>query len=320
MAESFFHCSTIDDLMGCIIAEILANGENIRPSKGDAIELRGVLIEIDNPRARLSLTETRGKLFSCLGELCWYLAGSKDLSFIKYYIEKYKEDANGNEISGGYGPRLFNWKGRNQFERVTKVLRTKPDSRNAVVQLFDAEDLHEEHKSIPCTTTLQFMLRKGALHMFTSMRSNDIFLGLPHDFFCFTMLQEIIARDLGVELGIYKQAVGSLHLYIRNVDEAKQFLAEGWQSTTAQMPAMPSGDPWPAIKMLRKAESEIRLTEESSHDIIETIDPYWADLIRLLQIFSYKKKGDLVKIKTICREMASKFYFPFIEKVLGDRN
>lgn len=320
MAKSFFPCPTIDDLMHCVIAEILDHGERIRPTRGDAIELVGVLLEVASPRARLSRTETRGKVFSCLGELCWYLAKSKDLTFIRYYIEKYKGDANGDEIVGGYGPRLFQWRERNQLAKVIAVLRDKLDSRKAVIQLYDAEDLERGHNSIPCTTTLQFMLRNGKLHMFASMRSNDVFLGLPHDFFCFTMLQEIVASDLGVELGSYKQAVGSLHLYAKDIDDAKKFLDEGWQSTTAQMPAMPKGDPWPAIKLLLKAESQIRLTGELSHDILELIDPYWADLIRLLQILSCKRKGDTDKITTICGEMASKFYFPFIEKVLSELN
>jgi thymidylate synthase len=301
-----------------VITAILRDGQTIHPSKGDAIELTCVLLEVANARARLSRTETRGKLFSCLGELCWYLAKSKDLSFIKYYIQKYEKDADGNEISGGYGPRLFDWRERNQFAHVTEVLRTKRDSRKAVIQLFDAEDLHRGHKSIPCTTTLQFMLRNGALHMFTSMRSNDVFLGLPHDFFCFTMLQEIMASELGVELGTYKQAVGSLHLYARDINDTKQFLGEGWQSTTAHMPPMPKGDPWPAIKLLLEAESQIRNSDKPCDGILTRIDPYWGDLIRLLQILKCKKNKDSDTINSICGKMASRYYFPFIEKALSD--
>ena len=34
------------------------------------------------------------------------------------------------------------------------------------------------------------------------MRSNDVFMGFPHDVFAFTMIQEILANDLGVKLGI----------------------------------------------------------------------------------------------------------------------
>src|SRR5207245_2696775 len=157
-------------------------------------------------------------------------------------------------------PSLFNGRGLNQLEKVTDVLRRKRDSRQAVIQLFDGYDIVEEHGDVPCTCTLQFMLRQDKLHMFTNMRSNDAFVGLPHDFFCFTMLQEIVARTLSTELGTYKHAVGSLHLYDVNIEAAQQFLDEGWQSTEAPMPPMPKGDPWPAIDLLLKAESSIRAT------------------------------------------------------------
>ena len=169
MAGPYFSAGTLDDLMRRVIEEILLNGEPIRPTKGPAAELSGVLLELTNPRARLSRTETRGKPFSCLGELCWYLAKTNDLGFIEYYIPAYKKSADGNVIFGGYGPRLFNWKGQNQLANVTELLRKKPDSRQAVVQLFDAGDILEEHNDIPCTCTLQFMIRRDHLHMFANM-------------------------------------------------------------------------------------------------------------------------------------------------------
>ena len=65
----------------------------------------------------------------------------------------------------------------------------------------------------PCTCTLQFLARGVKLDLIVYMRSNDVIKGLPHDIFCFTMLQEIAARRLSLEPGIYKHCVGSLHLY-----------------------------------------------------------------------------------------------------------
>ena len=77
---------TLDDVMRCALQELLGRGEPVSPSKGDCRELRGVLLEITNPRARLSRSESRGQAFSCLGELCWYLSGANELEFIEYYI------------------------------------------------------------------------------------------------------------------------------------------------------------------------------------------------------------------------------------------
>jgi thymidylate synthase len=317
MVEAILSGMTIDDVMRSVIQEILAHGDPIKPTKGAALELAGILIELTNPRARLSRTETRGKPYSCLGEFCWYLARTNDLAFISYYLQEYKRYADGNEVFGGYGPRLFNWDGINQVAKVTDILRKKRDSRQAVIQLFDAHDLVEVHNDVPCTCTLQFMIRHDQLHMLANMRSNDVFRGLPHDIFCFTMLQEIVARDLSVELGTYKHAVGSLHLYTKNIKAAERFLAEGWQSTENSMPPMPLGDPWPGVEFLLHAETAIRTTGEFDSATLADVNPYWADLIRLLQVFRCKKSKDLDTIRILRRRMMSNIYFPFIDKVLS---
>jgi thymidylate synthase len=317
MSQAYLSGETIDDLMRYVVEEIKSNGSRIHPTKGKAAEVNGVLLEITDPRARLSRTETRGKPYSCLGELFWYLARTNALDFIAYYIRQYKGFADGDKIFGGYGPRLFDWKGINQLANVTNLLKKNPDSRKAVIQLFDANDIVEKHKDVPCTCTMQFMIRSEKMHMFTNMRSNDVFLGLAHDIFCFTMIQEIMARSLAVELGTYKHAVGSLHLYDINIDAANAFLDEGWQSTEAPMPPMPKGDPWPSIEFVLHAESSIRTKGVFDQATLNDVDPYWADLIRLLYVFRCKKDGDMNTIKTLRGSMSSKVYLPFIDKVLG---
>lgn len=113
MAGSYFQARTLDDLMRLVFEEISCHGEQIIPNRGPARELAGVLLELRDPRARLSRTETRGKPLSCLGELCWYLSKRNDLGFIEYYISDYADDADDGIIHGGYGPRLFDWKANN---------------------------------------------------------------------------------------------------------------------------------------------------------------------------------------------------------------
>jgi len=316
MAEAYFPGGTLDDVLRLVIQEIIAHGDRIVPTKGEADEISGVLLEISNPRARLSRTETRGKIFSSLGELCWYLARTNALGFIRYYIEPYVDFADGDVIFGGYGPRLFDWRGINQINNVIEILRSKSPSRKAVVQLFDANDLIEEHNDVPCTCTLQFMNRHDKLHMFVYMRSNDAHWGLPHDVFCFTMLQEIVARSLEIELGPYKHLVGSLHLYTKHLRAAKRFLKEGWQPTPAVMPPMPLGNPWPAIELLLHAESEIRIRGAVEDADVKRLDPYWADLVRLLEVYRAKEDSDLGRMIAVRGRISSDVYFPFIDRAI----
>jgi thymidylate synthase len=320
MAEHYLRGDTLDDLIRLVIEEIQSRGDRIIATKGPAVEITGVLLELANPRARLSRTETRGKPYSCLGELCWYLAKSNDLAFIEYYIPAYQQFADDDVIFCGYGPRLFNWDGVDQISNVTSLLRSKHTSRKAVIQLFDRRDIIGEHKDVSCTCTLQLMVRREALHMITYMRSNDVFLGLPHDIFCFTMLQEIIARTIAVEVGTYKHAVGSLHLYEINTAAASQFMAEGWQTTLTVMPPMPKGDPWPNIDILLEIESIIRNGNRFNLEKLRNMEAYWADLIRLLQVFRCKKDNLLSQIEQLRAKMSCSVYNTFIDKVANQLN
>jgi thymidylate synthase len=314
MSHLCFRAATLDDALKAIFEEILDNGEAVAPTKGPSLEITGVAIQISNSRARLSRTETRGRAIGCLGELCWYLAGSDDVEFIAYYLSRYRDLQENGRLSGAYGPRLFQGSGLNQIANVTSILRKKSASRQAVVQLFDAGDIAEDRKDVPCTCSLQFLLRGDGLQLIAHMRSNDAYIGLPHDVFCFTMLQEIVARDLGVEPAAYKHLVGSLHLYEKDVESARQYLGEGWQSTLDSMPAMPLGDPWPMVEILLKAEQRIRAGEGIDDATLDDAGPYWADLVRLLQVFRCKKDNDLDGIKVL-RQRTNKLYFPFIDRM-----
>jgi thymidylate synthase len=286
----YLSADTLDDLMRDVFEDLLANGRSVEATKGKTLERLGMQLELRAPRARLSRSETRGRLFSSLGELCWYLSQDNRADFITYYIPAYARFAEDGIIPGGYGPRLFarRTEPSNQIGFLISLLRKKRSSRRAVAQLFDITDLQPEHKDVPCTCTIQFLVRDEKLHAVVSMRSNDAFLGLPHDVFCFTMLQELVARSLGVELGIYRHNVASLHVYERDQQQIKGFLREGWQSTSA-MPPMPEGDPWEAIEGLRMAENAIRCGRALPASA-STLDGYWKDLVVLLQIFRALKK------------------------------
>jgi thymidylate synthase len=308
----FISAPTLDDLLRRVLRKLLASTNYVTPTKGATTELTCVLLQITDPRARLSRTEVRGTLFSCLGECLWYLARANNLKFIGYYLKNYKKYSDdGVTLHGAYGPRLFNMRHHDQVSNVIALLKKKPASRQAVIQLFDAKDIAKKHKDVPCTCTLQFMVRGGRLLMFTNMRSNDAFIGLPHDVFAFTMLQEIVARALKLEPGPYSHAVGSLHLYKTDRKAARQYLKEGWQSTVV-MPAMPKGRPWNSVRKLLKAERAIRGGRVIDVAALQ-LDRYWADLVRLLQIYGYFKLRDSNNIVQSKKKISVRVYDPYID-------
>lgn len=311
-----FHASeeSIDDLLRAVFKQLLTGRGNfeVDSSKGRSTEVFGALLELKNPRARLSRSFSKAKAFSPLGELFWYLAGSNSVDFIKHYIPNYPKLIK-NEVtaSGAYGPRIFGEMaskkrdGISEWDRVLRTLREREGSRNALIQIYANSDAKPKNGDKPCTCTIQFAVRNGQLFMHTHMRSNDAFFGLPHDIFTFTMLQEIAARELSVGLGRYTHSVTSLHLYHdseataghpanTSTSGAEAYYSEGFHDFSP-MPEMPPGDPWPSIEKVKVAEEEIR-SGNIDHTAPTELDPYWHDFIELFRIHkifeAMRRRGD----------------------------
>src|SRR3712207_6977042 len=81
--------------------------------------------------------------------------------------------------------------GTDQLKNVIKLLRKKPGSRQAVIQLFGAPDLAYDpatlpkgtKRDIPCTCTFQFLIRDEALDR-KSTRLNSSHANISYAVFC----------------------------------------------------------------------------------------------------------------------------------------
>ena len=95
---------------------------------------------------------------------------------------------------------------------------------------------------LPCTISVQFVIRDGKLHCFDTMRSSDAWLGWPFDVFNFSMLAWMVLTllrcrcnsdnhvSVGLELGSLHLTAGSQHLYIKNQDAVHEILADWTKS------------------------------------------------------------------------------------------
>jgi len=335
-----FHHSAdnVDDLMRRVFARLLSGhkrNNKVVASKGSNTEVFGALLELTNPRARLGRSKSRARVFSPLGELMWYLSGSDALEPIQYYLKKYhKFSDDGATINGAYGKRLFGPRRvtgqseQDEWQRVIDTLTESADSRNAIIQIYANADGRKRppdnrrSKDIPCTCTLHFAIRKKKLHLHVHMRSNDAHWGMPHDIFSFTMLQEIAARELGVEVGSYQHSVASLHLYddkgkLRPRTDAQDFLNEGLFDEVP-MPAMPLGDPWPAIREVLHAEAEIR-AGNVGYDPPTALDPYWRDFIILLRAYALTERHDGQGMDQLLNQLTHDVYRLYILDLLAKR-
>lgn len=167
-------------------------------------------------------------------ELLWYLSASRTGDMIRAYAPQYENFLDEGLAWGAYGYRIKNdigfkdefrlksledW-GASQFTAVHKLLCDKPDSRHAIMSLWNGGDLVHavlgDRRDLPCTMNLHFALRQEKLDLHVHMRSNDVWLGMPYDVWCFTCLQMLMAEMLDCKVGKYFHVADSMHLYERN--------------------------------------------------------------------------------------------------------
>lgn len=274
---------SIDEIQIWILKELLANGERVSPQGKETLEIFPVSFTLNNPRNRCTTIRARQWSFPlAIGEFAWHVSGSKSVKFLEYYAKNWRNFAEDEIIAGScYGYRIFNAlsEEQSQWEQVFHLLKFDHDSRRAILNFWDYK-LDLKSIDIPCVNSIQFLIRDGFLHAFVYMRSNDVIWGLPYDVFLFTMLQELLATRLNLELGTYNHFIASCHLYKRHVS-----LAEKVITTEHLIPLkMRKMDSYHQLYSFIETEKEIRTGSELSTNVND-FSEYWADMIRVLQWF-----------------------------------
>jgi len=174
-------------------------------------------------------------------EPLWYLSGSDRLPSIAKYnpnMAKYSDD--GNVLYGAYGPPIMA-----QIDYVTDCLIRDRHTRQAWLTIWK-QNPHPS-KDIPCTIALGFRITGGCLCCHVYMRSSDAYLGIPYDWFSFSIVAARIACEYNhavkvpaerVQLGELFWTAASSHVYVENEEAIRQCLrSKEWVSS----PQLPRG-------------------------------------------------------------------------------
>ena len=150
-----------------------------------------------------------------IGELLWYNSKRNDWKSIYPFSTFWKNISDdGVTVNSNYGHCIHEKYNFDQWEMVKQLLKNDPSTRQAVIHIKEARNLIDyPTKDLNCTIALQFILRNNKLDLIVTMRSNDVWLGLPYDLFNFTCMQILMAMELGVEIGTYYHNAASLHMY-----------------------------------------------------------------------------------------------------------
>ncbi len=148
-------------------------------------------------------------------EWLWYLSGDPSIDKLgKIYgkippiWERMADDK--REVRSNYG---WQWNREDQLDQVIQKLKDKPDTRHAVVSIYDGKEIDRYKYDTPCTYAVQFTILDNKLNMSVYMRSNDLWYGFCNDQYCFSMLQKLVAERLSMETGWYYHHAHNMHIY-----------------------------------------------------------------------------------------------------------
>jgi thymidylate synthase len=115
-------------------------------------------------------------------------------------------------VNSNYG---YQWERNDQLDNVIAMLKANPRTRQATVSIYDGKEISNGtyQYDTPCTYAIQFTILNNKLNMCVTMRSNDLWYGFCNDQYCFSMLQQLVADKLDIQVGTYYHFAHNLHLY-----------------------------------------------------------------------------------------------------------
>jgi Thymidylate synthase len=208
-----------------VIHTLMSHGQCVAPRGLPTYELRNMAFTITNPlEVNVLRTTRRPKAAIAATETVHLIGGISSLEQLNIASNgRFSRFADHGLLRGAYGPRA-----RFPLSRAVEVLAADHATRQAYVTLWSGPEAGHS-RDVPCTTGFQFFIRGEplALHMRVTMRSQDVFLGLPYDLEMFSCLHQTLAAALLVPPGSYTHVVGSLHFYARDREKLEQIMADG---------------------------------------------------------------------------------------------
>jgi thymidylate synthase len=204
---------------------------------GDTYEILGNTCEVDM-RSPIVVCPARKLSYKFMAaEAMWILSGSNRVDGIAPYNKRMADFSDdGVTLFGAYGPKIMN-----QLPWVAEQLARDRGTRQAVVNIWREDiitygfsDADPVPRDVPCSLSLQWLIRDNKMHCFYTMRSSDAWLGWVYDVFNMTMVTCYLIgmverlRQAGglypkaLELGHLYWHAGSSHLYTNNEVRARE--------------------------------------------------------------------------------------------------
>jgi len=218
--------NTANNAWGDALGSVVHEGVEVTSRGMLTKELINNTLVVDMSYPEVNLPERKLNIKFRAAEAAWILSGDNRVDTISKYCKAYRTFSDNSVfMAGAYGPPVVD-----QLSYIARALGEDMYTRRAVLTIWRPRPYPS--KDIPCTVSLQWLIRDDKLHCIANMRANDIWLGTPYDIFTFSMIsQYIIAefkRSINEDMvpGLLYLNAASLHLYEKDWKIAKEAYIE----------------------------------------------------------------------------------------------
>lgn len=173
------------------------------------------------------LTTKKLHLRSIIVELLWFLRGDTNVRWLQERkVRIWDEWANENgDLGPVYGKQWRDWEspdGRHidQILELIALIKRDPGSRRQIVTAWNPGELAQMALA-PCHCLFQTQVAAGRLNLQLYQRSADLFLGVPFNIASYALLTHMLARECGLQPGVFVWTGGDVHLYANHIDQAR---------------------------------------------------------------------------------------------------
>jgi len=273
-----------------LLEDILKNGESKDDRTGvGTISVFGRQFRFDLDSGFPAITTKKLAWKACVGELLWFLEGSRDErrlaeithgtkegkvtiwtpnALAPYWKPKAKFEGDLGKV---YGVQWRKWEkprwdsSIDQISNLVDSLKNNPNSRRHIVSAWNVGEL-DQMALPPCHVMSQYYVNKdGKLSCHMYQRSVDVFLGLPFNIASYALLTHMLAQVCGLGVGELIISTGDTHIYKDHIEQVNVQLSR----EEYPLPAL-----WlnPEVKDINSfTMDDIKLQNYQSHDTIKAV-------------------------------------------------
>ncbi len=216
-----------------LMARVLDEGAPQKDRTGTGtLSLFGAQMRFDLAAGFPLLTTKKLHLRSIIVELLWFLRGDTNVRWLREHkVSIWDEWADEKgDLGPVYGKQWRDWEsadGRHidQIRELIALIKRDPASRRQIVTAWNPGEI-ERMALAPCHCLFQTQVAAGKdgrtrLNLQLYQRSADLFLGVPFNIASYALLTHMLARECGLQPGVFVWTGGDVHLYSNHLDQAR---------------------------------------------------------------------------------------------------